>query len=178
MIPPRWIRPALAALFPLLLIATRAHAQSDPATPPPPPGSRTIILRMIDNKTGQPISSTELLVQVNHQKDYHADWVHLDDNDAAVLTLPADATLISIHAKYDLSLSLYVNCDTQQGRNVTNTGALPDPWYPVAEILSAGTVAPNGCGRSKEVDKMKFTAKPGEFVFFVRKRNWRESSLD
>jgi hypothetical protein len=137
---------------------------------------KTISLRMIDNKTGRVIETTDFLVQINHQTDLHADWVKTGPDGGGILTLPPDASVISVHAKYDLSMSVYVNCDTQQGRNITNGAPREDPWYPVATILSFGILAPDLCGHSKEVEKMHYTAKPGEFVFFVRKQNWREAA--
>jgi hypothetical protein len=39
-------------------------------------------------------------------------------------------------------------------------------------------VAPDGCGTAKQAAKVKATAKPGEFVFFVRKKNWHEENSD
>jgi hypothetical protein len=157
---------ASGVLFSLLPFSSMVSAQAP----------KTITLRMIDNKSGHPIETTEFLVQINHQTDVHADWVKTGPDGAGILTLPPDASLVSVHAKYDLSLSVYVNCDTQQGRNITNGAAREDPWYPVATILSFGIVAPDLCGHSKEVDKLHLTPKPGEFVFFVRKQNWREAA--
>jgi hypothetical protein len=162
----RFKRAALGVLCSLMFLSPLISAQSP----------KTIILRMVDNKSGHVIETSDFLVQINHQTDVHADWVKTGPDGVSILTLPPEASVVSIHAKYDLSLSVYVNCDTQQGRNVTNGAAREDPWYPVATILSFGTLAPDLCGHSKEADKMHYTAKPGEFVFFVRKQNWREAA--
>jgi hypothetical protein len=53
-----------------------------------------------------------------------------------------------------------------------------DRWYKISDILTLGVVAPNGCGGKKVADKLQVIAKPGEFVFFVRKLNAREQFLD
>jgi hypothetical protein len=62
-----------------------------------------------------------------------------------------------------MSMETFINCDavkeTDKERNI---------WYPVSIILKAGVVAPNECGTTD------FTAKPGEFIFFVRKRAWHD----
>ena len=62
-----------------------------------------------------------------------------------------------------MGMDTYINCDTakesDRERNV---------WYPISAILESGVVAPNECA------KTNFTAKPGEFIFFVRKCDWRD----
>jgi hypothetical protein len=47
-------------------------------------------------------------------------------------------------------------------------------WYPVADILVKGVIAPNGCVGKKVPEKLQVTVKPGEFVFFVRKMSYLE----
>jgi hypothetical protein len=134
----------------------------------------TITLRMMDAKTGKMISTTDFLVQINHQQSVHADWVQLNDDGSGKLTLPPDASLILIHGKYDNSMSIYVNCDSvRKGKIPTMDSQVGDHWYPVADILKSGIVTHNGCGK----DSTSFAPKPGEFVFFVRKLNWRESDM-
>jgi hypothetical protein len=74
-------------------------------------------------------------------------------------------------------MRLYVNCDSVAGK------ADPaDQWYSISEILASGVVASNGCVKPKDAAKPKeaaritAAAKPGEFVFFVRKENvWEEA---
>jgi hypothetical protein len=103
------------------------------------------------------------LVRINRQDTVHADWVKISEDGPVKLTLPADATVVSIRATYDSAMSTYANCDSAREKQNPVVH-----WYDVSAILNSGVVAPNGCG------KMTETAKPGEFVFFVRKENWRE----
>ena len=44
----------------------------------------------------------------------------------------------------------------------------------VSGIVESGVVAPNGCAGKKIPDRLQVVAKPGEFVFFVRKLNAKE----
>ena len=176
------------SLFPLLLcmaaVGGSARAQSE----------KTITIRMLDAKTGLPIESSSFLVQINHQKTVHPDWVQQsedkteksqdEDNTgtprnkkskktppvedkSVTLKLPADATAVLIHATYDSALRTYINCDAAKDKP-----APVDHWYAVSDILATGVVAPNECGKSKA------TAKPGEFVFYVRQLNWMEQWKD
>ena len=112
----------------------------------------------MDSKTTRPIGVSNFLVRINHQQTIHANWVTQNEDHSAKLTVPADATVVSIQATFDSAMQIFVNCDIVQKKQ--------DPqaqWYPVSKILTSGVVAPNGCS------KMKETAQPGEFIFFVRK---------
>jgi hypothetical protein len=60
-------------------------------------------------------------------------------------------------------METYINCDAARESDKER-----DIWYPVSQILETGLVAPNECS------KTHYSAKPGEFVFFVRKRGWSE----
>ncbi len=83
-------------------------------------------------------------------------------------TVPGDAAVVSIHATYDTSMQMYVNCDSAQGEAEPSR----PHWYAVSAILTSGVVAPNGCSKRTE------TAQPGEFVFFVRKQTRREQTRE
>jgi len=87
----------------------------------------------------------------------------MNDDGTVVVTLPFDAREIAVKATYDLSIETYINCDAAK-----ETDKERDIWYPISQILQSGLVAPNECSQTH------YTAKPGEFVFFVRKRTWRE----
>ena len=91
----------------------------------------------------------------------------VSDDGTEKLTLPANATVVSIHATYDSTMELYVNCDGAEAKQNP-----VEHWYEVSAIANSGVVAPNGCS------KMTESAQPGEFVFFVRKQNWREQMRD
>lgn len=130
---------------------------------------RKIIVRMIDSKTGHLIPSSDFLVRVDHEQeaDAHANWVKQNEDGTGTLVVPGKALLLSIEGKYMDSMEVYVNCDTGHDKPLPLTH-----WYSIDTILSTGLVAPNNCSKLKEI------AKPGEFVFFVRKRNWKEQSQD
>jgi len=142
---------------------------------------KTITVRMLDGKTGKLITTSTFLVRVDHEPTVHANWVAPKEDGTGTLTVPRSASLLSIRGTYDSSMTIYVNCDSASEK--TNP---IDRWYPIAEILSLGVAAPNSCVKPAEAVKFKPlaklkpvaiptpAAKPGEFVFFVRKQNWRE----
>jgi hypothetical protein len=134
----------------------------------------TITLRMIDIRTGMLIASSNFLVRVNHQQTEHGDWVTQNEDGTGKLTLPANTEVVSIHATYDSATLIYANCDADKDRGSSEKAPAPDHWYPVAEILAKGLVAPNDCLGKKVPEKLQVVAKPGEFVFFVRPLNARE----
>jgi hypothetical protein len=125
--------------------------------------ARTITIRVLDGKTGLVISPSNLQVRFKHQ----------NDDGTIEVKIPDGATALSIHATYDNSTSYYVNCDVARQKD-----ASIESWYPVADILTQGIKMPNECGKAKDAAKLKVEVKPGEFVLFVRKRNWWEAAQD
>lgn len=122
-----------------------------------------IHIRLLDGKTGLPVKPSNFLVRVDHNETVHTDWVHINDDGTVLVTVPASAQEISVKATYDKSMETYINCDAakenDKERNI---------WYPIPAILQTGTVAPNECS------KTNYKAKPGEFIFFVKKRSWHD----
>jgi hypothetical protein len=123
----------------------------------------TISIRLLDGKTGLPVKASNFLVKVDRHDTEHNDWVRMNDDGTVMVTVPADAKDLSVKATYNESIDTYVNCDAAKENDRER-----DIWYPISDILKSGVVAPNECG------KTIYTAKPGEFVFFVRKRDWRD----
>ncbi|MDR3754709.1 MAG: hypothetical protein P4K93_12195 [Terracidiphilus sp.] len=123
----------------------------------------TIHIRLLDGKTGQPVKASNYLVRIDHHDTAHNDWVKINDDGTVLVTLPSDAREIAVKATYDMSTETYINCDIAKESDKQR-----DTWYPIAQILKSGVVTPNECSQTH------YTAKPGEFVFFVRKLNWRE----
>jgi hypothetical protein len=134
---------------------------------------KTVTLRMHYAKSGKLISTTHFLVRINHEKEIHGNWVDLNEDGTGKLSLPAGATDLTVQATYDSAMETFVNCDS-----AATKGYVMDRWYAVSEILATGVVAPNGCLKPQDAKKLKFVAKPGEFVFFVRPRSKRELSQD
>jgi hypothetical protein len=128
-----------------------------------PAQSRTITIRVLDGKTGKALVTTSVLIRVDHEKTVHANWVSLNEDLTGKATLPAEAALVAAQATYDNTIELFVNCDSVKD----NPPAGPH-WYKLSDILTTGVVAPNGCSGKSAV------AKPGEFVFFARAKNWRD----
>ena len=127
-------------------------------------GGNTFTLKLMEGKDGAPITPSNFVVRVDHQNAAHIEWVRMNDDGTAVVTIPADAKLISVEATYDRSMETYVNCEAAKEKD-----RYAAHWYSIADIVKAGTVTPNECG------KTRVSAKPGEFIFFVRKRDWRDT---
>ncbi len=134
---------------------------------------RTITVRIVESKTGERITPSGLLVRVNHEMTEHNEWVHENEDGTLDVTLPSAASTFLFRATYDSSTAIYVNCDGMKRYEG------PSPrWYSVAQVLTEGIVAQNGCVNQAREDKIKATAAPGEIVMYVRKPNWREESKD
>ena len=127
----------------------------------------SISIRLLDGKTGLPVKASNFLPKVDRYDTLHNDWVHMNDDGTVIVTLPADAKELSVKATYNGSMDTYINCDAAKESDRER-----DIWYSISDILKSGVVAPNQCS------KTYYTAKPGEFVFFVRKRDWRDKQDD
>jgi len=125
--------------------------------------TNTISVRLLDGKTGLPVKAANFLVLVDHHETDHPDWVTISDDGTVLITVPADAKVISLKATYGIGMDTFVNCDaakeSDKERNI---------WYSIATILSTGIVAPDECALTK------FKPSPGVFTFFVRKRSWHD----
>jgi len=139
---------------------------------------KTVTIRMLDSKTGLLIATSDFQVRVNHEATVHGDWVKLNEEGTGKLTLPNDADVVSIHATYDGAMYIYTNCDAVKDRGSSQRVASPDRWYSVSAILKSGVLAPNDCVGNKVPDRLQVVAKPGEFVFFVRKLTALEQSRE
>ncbi len=154
----------------LLLISVAILCQTASAQ-----ATRRITVRVLDAKTGERITPSGILVRINHQTaEHHEDeWVHQNEDGTADLTLPEDAQFFLFHSTYDSSTETYVNCDGMKRYDS------PGPrWYSVADVLTKGVVADNGCVNQAKEDKIKAAPAPGQIVMYVRKQNWREESKD
>jgi hypothetical protein len=136
-----------------LALCASLHAQTE----------NTIHIRLLDGKTGLPVKASNYLVRIDHHDTAHNEWVHINDDGTVMVSLPPDAQLIAVKATYEMGMETYINCDIAKESDRER-----DVWYPISQILKSGVVAPNECSQTH------YTAKPGEFVFFVRKPNWRE----
>jgi hypothetical protein len=139
----------LSLLVCTMLPCRASHAQMN----------QIIRIRMLDSKTGKPITTSEFMVWSNHEFGPNFAWVKPDKEGVGEMTLPSTSNIvaISVHATYGPANWSYANCDS-----VRHWGSHPAPWYAIYDILRSGVVADNYCNEKKT------TAKPGEFVFFVR----------
>jgi len=144
---------AFIALLCAAALCAGLHAQSE----------NTIQIRLLDGKTGLPVKASNYMVRVDHHDTPHSEWVKINDDGTVLVTLPADAREIAVKATYEMSTETYINCDVAKESDKHR-----DVWYPISQIRKSGIVAPNECSLTH------YTAKPGEFVFFVRKLNWHE----
>jgi len=133
----------------------------------------TVTIRILDGKTGQPINPSNLMIRVDHKDQLFNEALTLNGADPATAVLPLSAKVLSVEGSYDSSTEIYVNCDADTGKD---GGTLK--WYSIADIMKTGVVTPNLCFKGKFQNSFKVTAKPGEFVFFVRGRNWRNVLSD
>jgi hypothetical protein len=127
---------------------------------------RTITIRMIDGRTGKLITASNFLVRIDHDPTIHANWVAQNEDGSGKLTLPRTATLLSIQGTFDSATQIYLNCDAARDKD-----KIGDHWYDLPTIWDTGVTAPNGCVKPRVATKLKIAAKPGEFIFYVRKRN-------
>jgi hypothetical protein len=121
---------------------------------------KLITVQLRDGKTGLPITPSNFLLRVDHYETVRNEWVKIYDNGTVLVRVPSEAKEISLQATYDEGMNTYINCDAAKQNDKER-----EIWYPIDVIMKAGVVAPDECG------KADYTAKPGEFVFFVRKRN-------
>lgn len=145
----------------LTVATTAATAQS----------GKTITLRVVDGKTGEKVTPDNIQVRFkSNGKMTDKSWLKQEEDGTTEVKIPDGATSISLKATYDNSTSFYVNCDVAKQKDKTG-----ETWYPVADILSAGIKIPDDCVKEKDADKITVDVKPGEFVLFVRKKNWIEN---
>jgi hypothetical protein len=147
-------------------------APAQPAPPPAKPGPK-ITIRILDSKTGAPIRPSNFMIRIDHKDEPYNEELKLNDDYTATAVLPPGATLLSVQGAYESSMEVYINCDTDIGKD---GGTLK--WYSVADIVKTGIVTSNLCYRGKYEHKLNVSAVPGEFVFFVRTHNWRDGLTD
>lgn len=132
--------------------------------------AKKITVRVLDGHTGEKITPDNIEVRVNRQNALHIEYVKLNDDGTADLTLPQSAESFSVRATYGNSLDYYINCDVSKQKDTS-----APTWFPLADVLTGGIVMPNDCATPKEAKKLEIKAKPGEFVLVVRKHNWRDA---
>jgi hypothetical protein len=133
----------------IIAISASLHAQD----------AKTITVQLRDGKTGMPVTPSNLLLRVDHHDTFHNDWVKINDDGTMTVTVPDDAKDLTFQATYSEGMDTYINCDVAKQSDKER-----QVWYPIDLIMKSGVVTPNECS------KTEYKAKPGEFIFFVRKR--------
>ena len=131
--------------------------------------ANTIIIKLYDGKTGESVTPSNVQVRFNHQGETRGQWVDQKSDGTIAVRVPEGSKVIAVRATYDNSLEYYVNCDVAKQKDTDG-----ETWYPLEDILSSGISAPNECVHPKEAAKVKVNPKPGEFILYLRKRNWKE----
>jgi hypothetical protein len=141
-------------MFWVFVMCVTSSAQTD----------RRITIRMLDSKTGEPITGSEFQISLHGLPDLSKIsgldpyWMEGGERHG-ILEIPFEpgAVSVAVHSSYGPGNWSYVNCDCVKER-----GPYREHWYLIADILKSGIVAPNHCNRRKGI------AKPGDFVLFVR----------
>jgi hypothetical protein len=134
---------------------------------------KSIVIRLLDGKTGKPVEASNFQIRVDHQDAAHPNWVMQNADGTAKLTVPGSASLLSIHATYDDAIETFVNCDAATGK-----ADMIEHWLVIKDILSTGMAVPDSCVNPGIAAKLMPAVKPGEIVLFVRKLNTRERMKD
>jgi hypothetical protein len=142
----------LACILAALILACCSRLQAQ--------DTKTITVQLRDGRTGMTITPSNLLLRIDHQDTLHNEWVKINDDGTMTVTVPDDAKELSIQATYEEGMDTYINCDVAKQSDKER-----HVWYPIDLIIKSGAVAPNECS------KTEYTAKPGQFVLFVRKRS-------
>jgi len=121
---------------------------------------KTISIQLRDGRSGKRITPSNFLLRVDRHDTVRNEWVVINDDGTASVTIPGDVKELSLQATYDSGMETYVNCDIAKQTDKERV-----IWYPVDMIMKAGVVAPNECGKTGA------TAQPGEFIFFAKKRS-------
>jgi hypothetical protein len=145
----------LALGLTIACMASQGHAQ------------KKITVRVLDGRSGEKITPNNIEVHVNHQLANHIEFVKMNDDGTAELTLPENATAFALRATYASSMDYYVNCDVSRQKDTS-----VESWFPVDDVLKGGVVMPDECRKSKGVQPAP--AKPGELVLYVRRRGVRD----
>jgi hypothetical protein len=140
----------------IILISASSYAQTN----------RTITVRMLDSKTGQPITTSEIEIHArmspaSAEKAGISVYVRSNQDGVGEATFPMAASDIRVYARD--GVWGYVNCDCVKDR-----GSHQEHWYSLPGVSSSGVAAPNLC------NKRKVIARPGEFIFFVRSMTFWE----
>ncbi len=154
---------ALLALVVASAVCGTLHAQA----------AQTISILMLDGKTGRPIIPSNFLVRIDHLNAVHNEWLTLNDDGTGKVAVPSGASFFSIQGTFNNSMEIYVNCDAGMEKDTSTLH-----WYSISDILSSGVAMPNECYKGKFANATHVAAKPGQFIFFVRKANWHETPPD
>lgn len=152
------------AAFALAACVTLIYAQQSQKQP------RMITVIMVDGRTGKTMIPDNFVVRFNRLDAIRNETLTLNDDGTGKVRLPADARFVSVQGAYHNNIDLYINCDAGMEKDTSTLH-----WYPIADILSTGISTPNECYKGKYAKTAAIPPAPGEFIFYVREPNWRDS---
>ena len=155
---------AAALLIPAASRLSPLHAQDT---------AKTITVLVFDGKTGRPITPDNYIVRVDHLNATHNEWLTIKDDGTATIAVPDKTSFLSVQTTYHRSMDFYVNCDAGMEKDTSTIH-----WYSITDILASGVSTSNECYKGKFADATKVAPKPGQFIFYVRPINARESLAD
>ena len=137
--------------------------------PTQPASQKVITIIMADGKSGKTITPNNFVIRFNHLNAIRNETLTLNDDGTGKLTIPANATHLSVQGTYHNSVDIYVNCDAAMEKDTSTLH-----WYSIDEIMHTGVSAPNECYKGKYAKNTTIPAVPGEFIFYVREIGWHD----
>ena len=131
------------------------------------PANRIITIIVADGKTGKTIIPDNYVIHFNHLNAVRNETLLLNDDGSGKVTVPSEATFISVQSTYHNSTDIYMNCDAGMEKDTSTIH-----WYSIADIISTGIAAPNGCYKGKHAKTAAIPVVPGEFILYVREIGW------
>jgi len=162
-------RPLTLSLFLAALLNSLASLSS----PLHAQDAKTITVLVFDGKTGRPVIPDNYIVRVDHLNATHSEWLTIKDDGTATIAVPDKTSFLSVQTTYQRSMDFYVKCDAGMEKDTSTLH-----WYSIADILASGVSAQNECYKGKFAEVTHVAPKPGQFVFYVRPINARESLED
>ena len=134
------------------------------------PAQKVVTIIMVNGKSGKTMTPNNFVIRFNHLNAIRNETLTLNDDGTGKVSVPANATHLSVQGTYHNSVDLYVNCDAGMEKDTSTLH-----WYSIDEIVKAGVSAPNECYKGKYAKTAAIPVAPGEFIFYVREIGWHDN---
>ena len=141
------MRSYLLLFLPVLAMLPAARAQTT---------VDRIAVRIVNGRSGKPVKGVRAVLDVYPKAKYETPVDFSTDRQGQFSLLVQHACEIST------SVPGYLACERRSGTD----RKLPPTAFPVAQILSAGLLSPDSCGRPKQAPQ------PGSLILYVRPKSW------